>query len=431
MKSIAAFALVALLSLIAIFDGARWRSYGVLTWDVAGYYYYLASPFISHDVGDGSFVSYTRDQYRPDMHNGSYGLVPAPNGKKVVKYTMGMALFYAPGFWIADTWVRLHGKVADGFAAPYQEGVALSCLTYAMLGLLLLRGILKRYFSDGIVAWTLLAIGIGTNLFCYSTYDAGMAHGTLFFLNTCLLLCTIRWHATYAPRWAFLLGIVLGLMVLVRPSELLMALVPLLWGVSNGAAARQRVRVMLQHSSQLLWAAAVFAAVISLQLLFWHTVGGAWFIDTYVGEKFDFVHPHILDGLFSSRKGWFVYTPMAVVALLGGWQLKRYVPAALPVLVVLVPIVVYVTFSWWDWGYGGGFSARPLISLYPLLSLPLAALLAKSRLSTVRFTALLAIVVLCIALNLLQTWQYNRGLLNCCDTTWQTYRERFFMLDWE
>jgi hypothetical protein len=91
---------------------------------------------------------------------------------------------------------------------------------------------------------------------------------------------------------------------------------------------------------------------------------------------------------------------------------------------------LWVTYSWWDWGYGGSFGSRSLISLYPLLSLPLAALLewALRR----RWTgALLGMVLfLGVALNQLQTWQYYRGILNCCDMTATWYRERFFWLDW-
>ena len=46
-------------------------------------------------------------------------------------------------------------------------------------------------------------------------------------------------------------------------------------------------------------------------------------------------------------------------------------------------------------------------------------------------TVLLAVaLVLGVALNQWQGWQYYRGILHCCDMTAEWYRERFFWLDW-
>ncbi|GAB2946499.1 hypothetical protein GCM10027048_09340 [Hymenobacter coalescens] len=430
MKSIASFLLTAAIVLGALFHSNRWNSRDVVIWDVAGYYQYLTSYFIYDDIGDGSYTAAVRKQYRPDM-DGRYGLSPAPNGKFVMKYPMGMAFFYAPAFFTYHAFVQAKGEYPpDGYGAGYQRALALICVAYALAGLWILRGVLRRFFDDSTVALALLAIGLATNYFCYTAYEPAMSHGTLFMLNAALLAVTIRWYEAFRWREAVLLGLVMGFLVLVRPTEAWMALVPTLWGLTSGAALRERVAQLWAHRGQVLLAVALAAAIVSLQPLFWHEVGGAWFIDSYPGEKFNFRDPHVLDGLFSFRKGWLVYTPIMALALLGVLLLRRQVRVALPVLVLLLPLVIYVTYCWWDWGYGGSFSARPLISLYPLLALPLASVVDRCRRSPWLLHGFALVLVLCIVLNLYQTWQYYRGILHCCDTTWASYKAHFFWFEW-
>lgn len=395
----------------------------MLTWDSGGYYAYLVGAFITRDLGEGTYQANVRATYRPDL-NPDYGMVHLPNGQTVFKYPMGMAVAYAPWFALAHAYAPLHGDPPDGYARPYQRLVALGCLVYALLGLGLLGRELRHYFADHLVALTVLVVGLGTNLFCYATYGATMPHATLFLLNVLLLRYTRQWYARGTWRAGLALAVVFGLMLLVRPSELWMVAVPALWGLTSRAALRQRLGYLGGRWPQLVAMGAVVAAVASVQLLFWRTVGGHWLIDFYPGESFDFRHPHLLEGLFSVRKGWLFWTPLMAFALLGIIWTRRYAAPALPILVVLVPVVVYATYSWWDWGYGGSFSGRALISLYPLLSFSLASFWARWWPG---YAVPLAVLVL---LNLLQSWQYFLGMVNCCNMTWEQYKHYFFDLEW-
>ncbi|WBA41311.1 hypothetical protein [Hymenobacter canadensis] len=429
MKSLASYLLIVVLALLTVFQARKWDAHDVLIWDMAGYYQYLSSHFIYDDVGDGTYTAAVRAQYRPDLDS-RYGLVPAPNGRQVMKYSLGMSLFYAPAFFLAHGIATASGAVNDGYSPLYQKSLVLVCLSYAMLGLWLLRVVLRRFFDDTTVALTVLAVGLATNFFCYATYESPMSHGILFLLNAALVLLTVRWLSAF--RWldAALLGVVLGLLGLVRVTELWMVLVPALWGLTSWAAVRERARQLWQHRAQIGLVAGIAGALLLVQPWFWHSVGGAWFIDSYPNEKFDFRHPHLLDGLFNPRKGWLIYTPIMGLALLGIGMLRRQVRAALPVLLLLLPLVLYVTWSWWDWGYGGSFSQRPLISLYPLLALPLASVFDRCRRSYALLYGVTFVLLLCILLNLTQTWQYYRGILHCCDTTWAMYKDHFFWLEW-
>ncbi|MET4074279.1 hypothetical protein [Hymenobacter sp. UYCo722] len=419
---------IAFIFVAAIGRGARWKKDDVLISDTVGYYAYLPGAFITHDLGDGTYQQAIRAQYRPDLA-ADYGMVHLPNDRTVFKYPLGMAVAYAPWFALAHAYASVPGgPPADGYSLPYQVLLPLGCMLYALLGLWLLGRELRRYFPDYITALTLLCIGLGTNLFTYATHEATMSHATLFLLNVLLLRNTRAWYEQ--GRWSTALALAagFGLQLLVRPSELMLAAVPLLWGLTNGAAVRQRLAEWLARWPQLLSMVALVAAIAGLQFLFWRVVGGSWVLDFYPGEKFDFRHPHLLDGLFSVRKGWLFWTPLMGLALLGIAWTRRAVPAALPPLLVLVPVMVYVTFSWWDWVYGGGFSARPLISLYPLLSLALASFWARWWPGFAWPLAVL--VLLLVLLNLAQGWQYYLGIVNSYNETWKQYTYYFFDLEW-
>jgi hypothetical protein len=296
---------------------------------------------------------------------------------------------------------------------------------YGLLGLWLVRKLLLRFFEDPTVAWTLAGVGLGTNFFAYATYDAAMAHAALFMWQATLLYCTVRWYETFEGRWAAGIGLFLGLAVLCRPTEILYVLVPLTWGLTSWAAVQQRGGLLLRHGGQLALAAVIGLAVLSLQLLFWRSTSGQWLLYSYGNEHFDFLHPHIVDGLFSYRKGWLLYTPLVGLMLLGVVAARRVVPSVVTPVLLLLPLLIYVTFSWGEWAYGGGFSARPLVSVYPLLALPLAALLVWAR-QTAWSTAVHGLVAFCIVLNLWQTWQYRAGILLYDNNTAELYWRNFF-----
>lgn len=415
--------IVAIISVVMMKDTSRWNRSDVLIWDAGGYYLYLPATFITNDLGDGSYLTYVRKQYRPDL-DPDYSLVHLPNGRAVFKYPIGMSVMYAPWFAVAHLHAALEGYPQDGYSMPYQRYIAWGCMVYSLLGLWLLGRELRHYVPDYVAALTLLAIGLGTNLFVYSTVEAPMTHGTLFMLNVLLLRYTRRWYAQGSWVDGLLLALVFGMMLLVRPSELWMIAVPLLWGLISRAAIHQRLAFWLSRWRQMILMVAIVALIGSTQLIFWRVVGGHWLLDFYPGERFYLLKPHLLDGLFSVRKGWLFWSPLMAFALLGMIWLRRTVPAAFLVVLALVPAVIYLTFSWWDWTYGGGFGARPLISLYPLLSLCLASFLirwwGKAN------VALAVVVGLLVLLSLRQSWQYSRGIVDCCNMDWNRYQEHFF-----
>jgi hypothetical protein len=130
-------------------------------------------------------------------------------------------------------------------------------------------------------------------------------------------------------------------------------------------------------------------------------------------EGFFFNSPHISDGLFSYRKGWFVYTPIMVFAVLGLFTMKKAAAAYRLPLILTLLVLIYVIFSWWCWWYGGSFGSRVMIDYYGLLALPLATFFQHTIYRSCWVKAMVSLLaVFFIFLNFFQMNQYTRSLLH-------------------
>jgi hypothetical protein len=180
---------------------------------------------------------------------------------------------------------------------------------------------------------------------------------------------------------------------------------------------------------QILLALGVFLSVVSLQMIYWKTTTGDWIYYSYQGEGFNFRNPNILKGLFSYRKGWFVYTPLALLGFAGMFYMlrdKQYRFYSWPFFIYYI-LTIYVVFSWEQWYYGGGFGSRVMVQSYALLALPMGVLLSKVFTKTAScFKCYLGLlIVLGIGLNMFQSYQYKKGIIHWDSMNEAMYWQRF------
>jgi hypothetical protein len=391
-------------------------SRNVLTWDVFGYYLYLPAAVIHDDpaLQDRAWLDEVMTKYEPSAT--LYQLVDAPDGGRVIKYSAGMAMAYAPWFFIAHVLAEPLGYEADGFSPPYQFAVAAGCMLYALVGLFLLRRILLHFFDDRWAAALLVLIALGTNLFQLTAWNGTLlTHSFLFTLYAALVVITIHWH--HRPRWqeAVLLGLIAGAITFVRPSEGVCVLIPLLWSLGSAEERARKWAWIRSHPWHLVLAAVAFFAATFPQLLYWKGVTGQWVFYSYVnpGEGFELTSPYTWPYLFSFRKGWLIYTPLMVLALAGIPLLWKRMSAAAWAVAVFVVVDLWIVSSWSCWWYAGGsFSARSMVPAYVLLVLPLGVLLqAVWKWKKLR-VPLITVCTLGVLLNVFQTWQWTTGIIS-------------------
>jgi len=210
---------------------------GVIKWDIISYYAYLPAIFIYHDLS----LDFTES---PDFVNDNkFWFQQTEKGKKVIITSMGLSYLYAPFFFAAHALAPAFGEPRDGFQSVYQFFLVFSALFYIGFGLYFLWKLLASYFPPGVSSVTLLLIGLGTNLYYYGTYEAAMSHAYNFSLMALFLYLLVRWYEFAGWKNSLLLGLVYGLIVLIRPSNFLLILVLLLWEVDSRLALVERMRL--------------------------------------------------------------------------------------------------------------------------------------------------------------------------------------------
>lgn len=337
---------------------------GMIWSDTEGYYLYLPGIFINGGFGN-LFV----------RTEGQFPMFPGTN-KRYTKYTYGIALMEAPFFLAAHTVAKLSGQPADGYSAPYIRAVQLAALLYGFLGLLVLKRILLRHFSAGITFMAIVGLYFGTNLMHYHIQEPGMSHIYSFFLFTLFIYFTPRFYER--PGWGIFagMGLLLGLITLIRPTNALLILYLVFYNVSSRTALKERWHFFLQHYKELLIIPVLILLAWFPQFAYWKYISGNWLIYSYGDEGFIYWDsPKFYKVLFYIQNGWLLFSPMAgltiIGCLLGAWK-NHYNIAIISIILLLS---TYLFASWWCWWFGGALGQRSYVELYTLLAFPYAYLI--------------------------------------------------------
>lgn len=343
--------------------------------DSMGYYVYLPATFIYHNLQD-------MDQLPPEdsLGAGIYSYVSEMKAVSVSlgeqhwvnQYTYGVALLEAPFFLAAHIYEKLLGQSATGYSSTYNNAIVFSSLIYTLLGLWLIFLVIKRKFGPVIAAITCTLILLGTNLFWFAFWQGGMSHTPLFFLYAALVYLTIKLHEQPKRKYFLLIGFIMGLITVIRPTDILVLLIPLLYNVYSKKTLQDKIKLIKANSRYIWLAVLIFFIPIIPQLLYWQITTGQLVYYSYGEQSFNWKHPKLIQGLFYFKNGWLPYAPVMLFALAGILMFRKN-RQWLAVFFTLIPVYCYIIYSWWCYTYINGFGSRPMIHLYPLLAIPLAS----------------------------------------------------------
>jgi len=391
------------------------KELNVTTWDAFGYYMYNPSIFIYGDVSELKWVPAVDEKY--NVTGGElYQASQLENGNYTNKYLGGVAIMQMPFFFVGHTIASLTEYPADGFSAPYQYSIAFGALFYCLLGFIILRKVLSRYFKDGPIALTILFLGLATNLIQYTAIDGGQSHIYIFPLYALILWFTIKWHESPHWKWAALIGFTIGLATICRPTELIMLFIPLLWNTQEKEARKEKWKLVRNHLPHLGFVIGFGILGILPQLLYWqYTTGG---LVHNVGSKWFFFNPWFRV-LFGVTNGFFIYTPIVVLFVIGFFFMKKY-PFQRSVLTFCL-LNIWIIISWSDWRYGATFSTRAMVQSYPVFALAMCAAITFIIDRRVIRIALLGLGGFLLFVNIFQITQYNSSVLHPHDMNWNYY----------
>ena len=333
-------------------------------------------------------------------------------------------MLWAPFYAIGDLVARTTGAPVDGFSRPYIAAVAYGSALYGFLAVALAILAARRLDLDAFGAG--LALWLGTPLLFYMYIAPPFSHACSAFTVALFIWVWLRVRERWSPRGLIALGAAGALMAMVREQDAFFVIGPALdyaWTVWQGARREARGAAPEGGWIGMMAAAIAFIAVFTPQVATYLVLNGHIGPHASVARKMNWVAPHALQVLFSPEHGFFIWTPLALIALAGlAFLPAEATLAASPLgvkkqaalcLAAMVLLQIYVGGSVESWTVAGAFGQRRFIALTAVMVIGYAALAAAARRRSPRaHTALVAVTVLCVYWNLALTAEFAIGLMD-------------------
>jgi hypothetical protein len=319
------------------------------------------------------------------------------------------------------------GNPPDGFSKFSILAYCLGNVVMSGLGLMALFALLYRVgeswnipkdLAAGYSLLVTLVIFFGTNV-GYYTFSQ-LAHASTFLFAS---MFVGRWWdircSNRSGSW-FLLGLIGGFLSICRWQDILFLGGPLVFDLM-GPELRTDFRAWLR--SRALYAAAAGLCWIP-QIAEWKIIYGKY-LTIPQGDGFFAFPPHFIwEVMMSSRNGWFIWTPLAFVGVLGLlYGATKHAREFVPWIVVLA-LELIVVGSMPTWHGFDSFSSRYLLSTAPLIAMGLFTLLWEAS-PAMRKGLIAASLVFC-AYTMLFALQFRLSLIptNSTLTTTELFTDK-------
>lgn len=393
----------------------------VIQSDAKGYYAYLPAVFIYEDLN----FNFYRDVEGINAYDSTlvYDYRAEFEGNTINKYFVGEAVVLTPFFLIGHWMSRLTNYKSDGYSRPYIISITIAALFYLFLGLVTLqKSLLLSGFSRLNTAICIFVLVFGTNLFYYSIGEMAVSHVYSFSFICIFTYFGTQYFRTYKTKYLFWIAFVLGIIILIRPvNGLILFSIPFI--SQTKAQFKLGLYKLGENKMTALYALIIMLGVIFVQPIIYKLQTGSFFVYSYGEEGFNFASPALISFLFSYKKGFFLYSPIAFLAMFGLIYIWKDRFRFFSIILFLCALV-YVLSSWWNWYYGGSFSSRVMVDYLAFFSFLLGFLLQGFRLKWLRYSFLMLLLTSLI-INQIQTLQYRYQIIHWSEMTKEKYWDVF------
>jgi hypothetical protein len=386
-KPAAIFTLLLIACLLLLFS-RFYLTGSVVAGDGVYYYCYIRSLVIDRDL---DFTNEYQHFYNErSAYSGNRKLRAIPDivpdtGRLPNKYPIGSAIALLPFFIFAHILTLLVNKLggplpADGYSAIYQLATATGSLLYAFVGVLLIFRLGRKLFNAEAALIGSISIWLATPLIYYMTIEPLMSHAISMFAVALFIFLWLRAREHRALHQWLLLGLIGGLMSMVRYQDLLFLGLPiidsiLLWW--RNRKPRAEFAQVAMGNLILLIAAGL---VISLQLYINKIFYGSPLRTGYATQShFNWGAPKLLYTLFSTHNGLLLFSPIIIFSLIG---LCRYAREHRFIGLLLIGSLLaqwYLISSWSFYTQGATFGNRMLLNATMIFAIGLIDLLAGAQ----------------------------------------------------
>lgn len=352
--------------------------------DGIGYYAYLPSVILNRSL-DFTEAFATFYAYATDNEGNNPRLeYQSETGLLTNQWSPGPALLWLPFFLIAHL---IAGGLAsmgisvatDGMSYLYQTIVLSGSILYGGMAVWYAYRFALLWASQGAALWAAVTVVVAGNLIYYMSAEPSMSHTVSALASSMFCLKWVSTRERHAGVAPFHLGLLAGLMALIRPQDGLMLVLPLT------DAMLRTWRAIVNRSAAAFLAEVRYVGIIgiaslsvfSLQLYVWQVFTGSLLRSTYTasGQSFNFLQPKIWEVLVSSERGLLTWHPIFALAIVGLFMLARYEARTATQFLLALGIQVYLVASWWVWTQGDAFGGRMLIVCTPIFVVGVAVLI--------------------------------------------------------
>ena len=337
-------------------------------------------------TGDSSAPKIT--SYKP-AHDKS-GLFSPDEPRTITNHTpnrtsCGPALLWLPFFLIGHLLAYLYYLFTDtnlmnGYSLFYVGSISFGTAIYGLMTLILSYKFVRNWYSCTISLLSIIGLLFTTPFIYYQSLVPSMAHVLSCFSIS--LFLWVWWKLKDKGSLEYLLiGLLAGLVGLVRWQNLPIILIPYIW-----FWLKNKSNQYLSNSTAL--SLGLFLGFLP-QLIVWKIVYGFWFLIPMGNETMNWASPRIWDVLFSSRHGFLTWNPVYFLVLIGlGLQTKEHRTRSI-LFDVFILFQIYINAVPDNWWAGSSFGYRRLLDLYPIYCLGLAGLLSCVRIRIGLFVLLM------------------------------------------
>lgn len=352
--------------------------------DAIEYYVYDRSIYFDHDLNFINDYQGFYDRNPRGLAQFKVGFIDKrnPSGNAINNGPAGSALLWSPFFLAGDGIARvLHAvgtsTAVDGYSRPYIWAVSLGSALYAGIALLLTYLLAGAITSRRAALWASLVIWLGTPALFYSHLAPTYAHATSWFAAALFLTIWFRTRQRRAWRAWIALGLLGGLVAMVREQDAVFLLVPVMDEVLRLIPGLRRPdRTWWRDVGRTIIGGMVMGCcaitAFTPQLLVYHALNGNFRPSSEVSDKLQWAAPNALRVLFDPGHGLFLWTPVLLLAVIGLGLLIQRDPRLGIALATGFIMTWYLNGAFQTWTTAGAFGARRFIVCSPIFAVGLA-----------------------------------------------------------
>ena len=292
-------------------------------------------------------------------------------GRPSNPFYFGPAMIWAPILLVLRVFVRLPAGAADtvkhACAGPYVKMVGATSIFFTALTLWIAYRVARRWVSQPYGLVGILVGAFGTTLVTYGAPMWFYSHLWSALGVACVMLAFVR--ATEKPqqkrRW-YVFGLSVAFAALMRPQEAGWVIVAVVWAIAILLRER-KIAALRSVVAPAAMSALGFASLYWVQLLVYKKLYGVWWLVPQGKLYVQLGHAHPFLMMFSNYSGWFTWTPLAWLGVIGGFLMliprsSRLFGVA---MIVGCSVDTYLASSVLSWAGGGTWGMRTMTSLVP------------------------------------------------------------------